>query len=389
MLLKMSFVRLAGQSDQLMAHFFATLFVRNPEMRTMFPLAMDAQRRGVFQALAHFVRGCDHPEALAPWLSQLAIEHRRYGVTEEHYRPFFAMLLETMAAFSGSDWTPRVRAAWDSALRYMCVVMADAARGARDERAWWVAEVTGHEMRRPDLAVLTIRPDGPLPYLPGQHVSIQVPRWPRAWREYSVANAPSADGLLRLHVRAVPGGMVSTALVHQTRVGDTLIVGRARGEMTAEAVSSSRILCVAGGTGLAPIKAIVEELLRPGRARHPGIMLLLGARAEQDLYDLPDLRRMERANPAIHVTPVVSGTTGYGTPSGILPQMAARHFSHDTGDVIICGPPAMVTGTATVMAARAPGARIHFDPPGPHPALPRPRMPATAPGGAGQPDARG
>ena len=51
--------------------------------------------------------------------------------------------------------------------------------------------------------MLTLQPEQPLNYLPGQHISVQTPHWPRLWRTYSIANVPRPDGLLRLHVRAV------------------------------------------------------------------------------------------------------------------------------------------------------------------------------------------
>ncbi len=66
---------------------------------------------------------------------------------------------------------------------------------------WWAAEVTGHDRRAADLAVLTLRPERTLPFAAGQHVTVQTARWPRVWRPYSIANAPRPDGTLRLHVR--------------------------------------------------------------------------------------------------------------------------------------------------------------------------------------------
>jgi len=69
-----------------------------------------------------------------------------------------------------------------------------------------VGEIIAHDRRSVSVAVLTIRPDKPLPYRPGQYVPVQVTKWPRVWRPYSIANAPRADSLIELHVRAVPAG---------------------------------------------------------------------------------------------------------------------------------------------------------------------------------------
>lgn len=361
-LLKASLRRLEEQPDKFMAHFFATLFVRHPELRAVLPLEMEAHQRGVFAALAHCVRYDDSPQVITRWLSELALDHRRYGVTPRHIRQFCDALRESVRVFSATTWNPGLEAAWQQTLGYVSAVMSDAI-GADEGPAWWLAEVAGHDLRRPDLAILTLRPDSPLPYQPGQHISVQVPQRPRLWREYSIANAPRPDGLLRLHVRAVPGGAVSPVLVHQTRPGDTLVLGRARGRMTAGALSRQATLCVAGGTGLAPVKAIAEALANHSRRPpHPAIHLLVGARDEHDLYDLPALRRLASTWPALTVTPVVAYGPGYRGVRGTLPEVTARCLPPGTGEVVISGPPGMVTRTAAVVASVAPGARVHFDP---------------------------
>ena len=137
--------------------------------------------------------------------------------------------------------------------------MIDAAKDdAADSPAWWIATVTGMERRGPDIAVLTLQPEQPLTYLPGHHISVQTPHWPRLWRTYSIANAPRPDGLLRLHVRAVPGGLVSPVLVHQVKAGDPLVLGAPAGAMIADTQSPRDVLCLAGGTGLAPLAHSVD-----------------------------------------------------------------------------------------------------------------------------------
>jgi NAD(P)H-flavin reductase/hemoglobin-like flavoprotein len=367
-LLKKSLAQLEPESENFMAYFFATLFLRHPDMRPIFPLAMDNPRRRVFGALTRYVWGSDHPESLARWLSELARDHRKYGVSQSHYRPFCEALLVAVEAFSGSAWTPELKASWEGALSYISTIMTDAAHSARDEPSWWLAEVAGHELRRPGLAVLKLRFDpGASPsYRPGQHISVQVPHWPRVWREYSIANAPRADGMLCLHIRAIPGGRVSTALVQQTHIGDTLLVGPARGDMTVDSVSSRTVVCVAGGTGLAPLKAILEAFARRDRPLpYPDIRVLFGARREEELYDLPDLRRLARTCPFLEVIPVISHDPGYPGLRGTLPEVTARHLPPGAGDVFISGPAEMVTQTAAAVAARAPGACLHFDPPAP------------------------
>lgn len=372
-LLKKCLAVLEPQSEKVMAHFFATLFARNPELRPMFPLSLGESRKLVFAALTRCAWSLNQPESLGGWLGELGRDHRKFGVTEQHYRPFCDALLATVQAFCAGSWSVQAQAAWARALAAITDAMSAGAAtsaGTAGEPAWWLAEVVEHDLRRPDLAVLALRPDPPLRYLAGQHVSVQVPHWPRVWREYSLASAPAPDGLLRLHVRAVPGGRVSAALVHQTRPGDTVVLGRARGRMTADAIRSGHVVCIAGGTGLAPVKAIAEALTNPARTRPgPAIRLFFGARTAADLYDLPDLSRLAATRPSLAVIPVVSGEPGYHGLEGPVADAAAAHLPRGTGDVLLSGPAAMMARAAALVAAEAPAARLHADP---LPGAPRP-----------------
>lgn len=360
-LLKKSFAHLEPHSDKVMAYFYGNLFVHNPDFRAMFALAMDGQRRRLFDGLAHAVWSADqHPE-LTEYLCELARDHRKFGVRDEHYEPFCEALLASLDASSG--WTEQTRDAWRAMLGHVARVMAAAARAAAaTEPAWWLGEVAGHQRRGRDVAVITLRADGeqPLRYRAGQYISLQVPRYPRVWRCYSVANAPRPDGTLDLHIRALPGGRVSTLLVEHTRPGDTLLVGPARGTMTTVAVGSGHVLAVAGGTGLAPVKALVEELATRDAGR-PEIHLLAAARAWDDLYDLADLRRLEASCASLTVTPVVPPRGGSEAARAAVPAAAAAALTPDTTDIFVSGPDGMVRSVTRRLAALAPGARIHTD----------------------------
>jgi NAD(P)H-flavin reductase len=238
---------------------------------------------------------------------------------------------------------------WETAFDHAAEIMISAAEDdAASAPAWWTAEVTAHELRTPQVAVLTMSPTEPFPHLPGQHLSVQTPRWPRLWRSYSLANAPRADGTLTLHVRAVGGGLVSTTLVHHTAPGDILLLGRAEGTMTADTESRGPVLCLAGGTGLAPIKAIAEAITGSGERRE--IVLYYGARSQSELYDLPALRQMELEFPWLEVIPVTSRERAEGARHGTIPTLAAQAAWQDR-DVYISGPDPMIFATVVTMRA--------------------------------------
>jgi NAD(P)H-flavin reductase/hemoglobin-like flavoprotein len=363
-LVKESFSGVAESPAAAMEYFYARLFVRYPDIRSMFPHAMHDHMEHVFAALARIVWSIDNPDSLTAYLSQLGCAHRKFGVKERHYESFLTVLAETVRHFSGHSWTEQTQAAWKAALGHICSVMQAAARqDAAQQPSWWIGEVVQHEQRRPDLAVLTIRPDQPLRYVPGQYVAVQVPRWPRVWRNFSIANAPRENGLIDLHVRGVCGGMVSGSLVHNTRPGDTLLLGRACGELTASADEDRDLLCIAGGTGLAPIKAIIEGVInasQPGRRRK--IVLFFGARCEEDLYDLSDLRVLEWIYSALTVIPVVSHQSDFDGIKGMLPEVVARNASCEGKEIFISGPELMVRQTSALLAGRVGTGQIRYDP---------------------------
>lgn len=360
-ILKQSFAHIEPVAPKVISYFYARLFLTDPELRAIFPLAMDLPRQHFLTALTRCVWSMDNPQGLTEFLGQLARDHRKYGVQEKHYRSLGDALLASLRAFSGRAWTAEVQSAWETAVSHITAVMIEATRAAAAEPPWWLGEVTRHEVRAPDLAVLTVRPDQPLRYLPGQYLPVQVTRWPRTWRKYSIANAPRPDGTLDLHVRAVPGGLVSPVLVHRTRPGDTVVLGPARGTMVADASSDRDVLCIAGGTGLAPVKAIIEGLIAAQAARR--ICLFIGARHRCDLYDLPDLRRLESAADDLRVVPALSDEPGFAGIRGKLPEVLRRHGRWHDSDVFVSGPPAMTRKALRVLAHRTCGERIRIDAP--------------------------
>jgi NAD(P)H-flavin reductase/hemoglobin-like flavoprotein len=384
-LVKETFAHVMADAHKAMEYFYARLFVQHPEIRALFPLAMDELREQVFQALARLIWSLDSAEACTAYLGELGREHRKFGVQDRHHQAFFGALLVTVEHFSCFDWTGETRAAWQAALDYAETGMrAAAAADAQGQPGWWVGEIVEHDRRTETVAVLRIRPDQPLSYAAGQYLSVQVARWPRVWRNFSVANAPRPSGLLDLHVRAVSGGMVSNALVYHASVGDTIALGRARGEMTAPEAPVRDLLCVAGGTGLAPIKAIIESVIDSTRyGQRPSITLFVGARRATGLYDMADLAALRSGYPSLAVIPVVSQEPGFAGPHGLLPEVVSGSACLEDCDVFVSGPDEMVSETERLLGDRVGAHRIHRDPPSParRPAPARRPDSAPRPGG--------
>ena len=280
---RVTFARLAEAGDEAAAYFYGWLFSRRPELRELFPPAMDEQRDRLLRALTRIVDSMSTPEEMASYLGQLGRDHRKYDVEPSMYMAVGAALVATLRAFAGAAFTPEAEEAWTQIYTAASSIMI---RSAEDDSARspssWPAEVVACEERGPGIAVLTIAPDQELPFQAGQHITLQHPRWPHVWRPYSIAGCPRDDGLIRIHVKAVPGGWVSNTLVYRTEPGDEVILGPALGTMTLPAAADRDLLCVAGGTGLSPVKAITEQVIKESGDRlRRRVYLYYGARSRE------------------------------------------------------------------------------------------------------------
>jgi NAD(P)H-flavin reductase/hemoglobin-like flavoprotein len=354
-------VKAAG--DEAAAYFYGWLFVGHPELRGLFPVAMNEQRDRVFRAFGRIVGSLSSPEEMAAYLAQLGRDHRKYSVQPEMYDAVGDALMATLRAYAGPAFTPAAEQAWAQAYEAARSLMIAAA----DEHSltappFWAAEVVNNEQRRPGISVLTVASDLPLPYEPGQHITMQTLRWPKVWRPYSVACRPREDGLMTFHVKAVPGGWVSNALVYHAEPGDELVLGPALGTMTLRLAGGRDLLCVAGGTGLSPVKAIIEQAIRESTACPRQIHLFYGARTRDELYDLPDLWHMADAYQGFQLTPVTSEDPAFDGMQGNVGRVAARYMPHRECEAYVAGPPAMVRETVRVLAKSGlPRERIHYD----------------------------
>jgi NAD(P)H-flavin reductase len=361
--IKETFRYVADAGDKAVGFFYGQLFLRQPHLRQLFPPAMDQQRDRLFRALGRIVESLSTPDEMAAYLSQLGRDHRKYQVEPEMYEAVGTALLATLRAFARDAFTSEAQEAWTQVYTAGSSLMIKAAEeDAARSPASWTAEVVSVDHRADDIAVLTIAPDQALPFIAGQHLTVQTPRWPRVWRSYSIAGMPRDDGLLTLHVRAVPGGWVSSALVRYTSPGSQLVLGPPLGTMTLERATGRDLLCVAGGTGLSPVKAIVEQAVRESAVTQRRIYLYYGARRRHELYDLPDLWRLADAYSGFELIPVTSDDPAFDGMQGNVGRVAARYMPHADCDAYVAGPPEMVRETIRVLArAGLERERIHFD----------------------------
>ncbi|MGY1637979.1 2Fe-2S iron-sulfur cluster-binding protein [Geodermatophilus sp. SYSU D00742] len=188
--------------------------------------------------------------------------------------------------------------------------------------------------------------DEPLAFSAGQYVELVVPG-SGVRRQYSLANSPEEDKVLELHVRRVPGGVASDAwLFGSVQVGDRVELTGPLGDFHLPEAADDEggpMVCIAGGTGLAPFVGIVRTVLQ--RAPEREVVLYHGVRAAEDLYDVDRLTELAAAHPGFRFVPVLSDEadggsghrTGFPTDAFLEDVPSARGWSG-----WLCGPPAMV-----------------------------------------------
>jgi NAD(P)H-flavin reductase/hemoglobin-like flavoprotein len=343
--LRENFAHVATHGDEVPLFFYSDLFIKHPELRDLFPVSMAAQRGHLVDALVKIVSQVDRVSDLTVFLQGLGRDHRKFGVVADHYDAVGDSLLATIEHFSGPSWTADLARDWKEAYTLVGSVMTEAASADEQIRPpWWRGTVVAFEQRAFDVAVLFVRPEPRLDYTAGQSVAIECSSRPRLWRYYSMANAPRRDGLLEFHVKLIDGGAVSMALTNSNVVDSKLRLGPPVGVLTLAQRSSGRdLLLVAGSTGLAPLKAILDQLTAVQQP--PNAHLFFGARTADGLYDLESLEKMAAQQSWLTVTPVVTGSSKFTGQTGSLPDVVARHGDWAGRDAYVAGPTEMVKET--------------------------------------------
>ena len=361
--LKGSWAKVAAAGDDVPLYFYSHLFLSHPEVRSMFPIRMSGQRDKLVAALGSVVSSVDELDNVIPLLEQLGRDHRRFAAVTEHYDAVGASLLATLKKFHGPLWTPDLADTWAQAYGLVAKVMVAAAEQHEDiAPAYWEADVVSIERRSVEVAVIEIAPRQEFPYRAGQSVAVEIPQRPRLWRYFSPANAPQPSGRLQFHIQPIAGGLVSTAAVRRLSQGETVKLAAPVGEQLTlpENGRVPDLVMVAGGTGLAPLRAVLEQIDRGwGTAGSgPRVHLFHGSRMAWNLYDDHYLTRLA-TKPWFGYTPVVSEDPTYRGTRGLVGTVAANAGDWSDRTAMVCGSPEMVRHTVQELrAAGVPAAAI-------------------------------
>ena len=208
------------------------------------------------------------------------------------------------------------------------------------------ATVTTIEELTHDVRRLVLKLAKPVAHSPGQYVQVQFDAGHA--RPYSMAGW-GRDDEFEFHVRVVPDGRVSGYVARQLRVGDAVKL-------------SGPLVCVAGGTGLAPILSILRGALAHGMRQ--AMHLYVGVRSPRDLYGLDWIAHLQAQHPGLRVDVVVAAG---GDPAVHRPGLVTDAIAQDHQDLAgwrayLCGSPPMVeAATRLVRRCGVPAAHIHAD----------------------------
>ncbi|MCC5881351.1 MAG: 2Fe-2S iron-sulfur cluster binding domain-containing protein [Halomonas sp.] len=184
---------------------------------------------------------------------------------------------------------------------------------------------------------------------PGQYLNVMLDDG--SPRSFSMAS-PHRGELFDFHIRRVPGGHFTGRLETHYQPGDTLDVELPHGNFRYDTASPRDLLMVGGGTGLAPLKSIIESLLDD--ADRPAIRLYWGVRRAEDLYLDDQLRQWAATLPNFSYVPVLSEAgPEWDGRRGFVHEAVCQDFDDLSAfDAYLCGPPPMIAAAKSSFSQR-------------------------------------
>ncbi len=210
-------------------------------------------------------------------------------------------------------------------------------------RKTYMAKVFRNTQAAEDVNVLQLRlpPGQRAKFKAGQYLQVTLPDGSK--RSYSMANPPHESDTLQLHIRHVPGGQF-TQIVPHLKSGDLLEVTLPFGDFELQEDASRPLLCVAGGTGFAPVKSLLDDLMKKGVRRR--VMLVWGGRNRAGLYLPAAVERWKKSIPDFQFIAAIEDASDarmLRAFHGRVDDAVRTHGSDLSGhEAYCCGSPVMV-----------------------------------------------
>lgn len=203
--------------------------------------------------------------------------------------------------------------------------------------------------------------------VPGQFVQLRIPEYELTdepvYRAYSVASNPSDTKHVELEIRLVPNGIATTYVHNYMQEGDEVIFNGPYGDFFLRE-TEREIICIAGGSGMAPIKSILLSMAENGSNRRT--RYFFGARSKKDLFLVEEMRRLEEELPNFEFIPALSNPEEddqWEGETGLITDVVARHMeSGDNTEAYLCGSPGMIDACIKVLSDKGiPDELIYYD----------------------------
>ncbi len=201
----------------------------------------------------------------------------------------------------------------------------------------------------------------------GQYVQFQVPEYEQSaesvYRAYSLASPPSEKGSVELEIRLVPSGLCTTYVHQYLKEGDEVILNGPYGEFFLQE-SEREAVCIAGGSGMAPIKAILLDMLDKNIDRK--VSYFFGAVTRKDLFLVEEMEELQKKLPRFRFIPALSSPAegdDWQGETGLITEVLARHLENaGNTEAYLCGSPGMIDACIEVLAKKGiPEELIFYD----------------------------
>jgi Na+-transporting NADH:ubiquinone oxidoreductase subunit F len=213
-------------------------------------------------------------------------------------------------------------------------------------------EIISSELVTSDIRKIRIalHPAGEFNFKPGQYVQVnfESPEGVLDFRAYSLASHPDNKETIELNVKLIPEGLGSSYL-HSLNPGDKVKFSGPYGDFYLRTDSLRKIVCVAGGVGLAPIKAIISYWSAHVRGRV--LELYYGSRTLKDLYDHKIFKELTKFRTNFHYYPALSEEDpNWKGERGFIHKIIEKYLEDGVNsEAYLCGPPIMIETVTEVL----------------------------------------
>ena len=220
-----------------------------------------------------------------------------------------------------------------------------------------------------DLREFRFQAEGKAEFLAGQYAAIEIPGLgsPRC---YSMSNIANERGEWHFQIRRLPGGKGTGLLFEELKEGDEVEIDGPYGLAWLREDSPRSIVCVAGGSGLAPMVSIARGASAAGLLKTRELHYFYGARSPRDICGESFLRELPEFGSRIHFYPAVSSPeqelgAGWNGETGYIHDAVERRLANrlDSFEFYFAGPPPMTRALQEMLMVknRVPFGQVHFD----------------------------